>query len=143
MQILFLAGSQLALVDLVENLAHFFQDQLHLTTVLAYLPHTALLFGSKLRACHFLHLFYFLQIPLEILSILGFPFVYEFFLFTFLDAFLVALHDNGDEDVLDCSVEEDHEDYEVDLSRETLSPGFQEGIIDDISVEERKESDHR
>lgn len=135
MQILFLAWSQLAFVYLVEDLAHFFQDQLHLTSILTYLSHTALLFWGQLGACHFLHLFHFLQIPLEILSILRFPIFYELFLFALLYAFLVAFHDDSDENVLDCSVEEDHKEYEVDLPRKALGPSLQEGIIDNISVE--------
>lgn len=134
MQVLLLAGSQFALVDLVENLAHLFQDQLHLTSVLTYLADTALLFWSQLRACHFLHMLHFLQIFLEVLPILGFPFLYEFFLLALLDAFLVALHDDGHENVLDCSVEEDHEKDEIDLSRKALGPGLEEGIVDYISI---------
>jgi hypothetical protein len=43
---------------------------------------------------------------------------------------------------LDCGIEEDHEEDEVNLSGEALSPGLEEGVVDDISVKQGKESDY-
>ena len=79
---------------------------------------------------------YFLKIFLEIFPFLGLFPLQKFFLLPFLDTFLIALHNDGDEDILNSSVEENHEEDEVELSRQALCPGLEEGIVDDIAVEE-------
>ena len=143
MQILFFAGSQLALVDFVENFVQLLPDQLHLSAIFADLANSGLLLGCEFWTGCFLHFLYFLEVSLEVLPVLCLFALDKFLLLSFLDAFLVAFHDDGDEDVLDCGVEEDHEEYEVDLSGESFSPGLQEGVVDDVSVEQREEGDDR
>ena len=83
----------------------------------------------------------FLEIFLEVLPFLGLLPLQKLFLLPFLDAFLIALHDDGDEDVLDGSVEKDHEEDEVELPGQALGPGLEEGVVDNIAVEEGEESD--
>ena len=83
----------------------------------------------------------FLEIFLEVLPFLGLLPLQKLFLLPFLDAFLIALHDDGDEDVLNGSVEEDHEEDEVELPGQALGPGLEEGVVDNIAVEEGEESD--
>ena len=39
-------------------------------------------------------------------------------------ALFIPLHDDCYEDVLDGGIEKDHEDDEIDLTRETLGPGL-------------------
>lgn len=136
MKILLLAWGQLALVDFVEDLAQLFEYQLHLLSVLFNLGDAGLLLRSKLGARRILNnLFNFFKIFLEVFPFLCLLVLNHLLLFSLLDTFLIALHDNGHENVLNSGVEEDHKENEIDLPRKALCPGFEEGIIDDISVE--------
>lgn len=136
MKILLLAWGQLALVDFVEDLAQFLEYQLYLLSVLFNLGDAGLLLRSKLGARRiFSDLFNFFKIFLEVFPFLCLLVLYHLLLFSLLDTFLIAFHDNGHENVLNSGVEEDHKENEIDLPRKTLCPSFEEGIIDDISIE--------
>ena len=77
-----------------------------------------------------------LQVFFKVLSVFCLFVLEHFLLFPFLYAFLVALHDDGDEHILDGSIEENHEENEVNLSGESFGPSLQKGVVHNISVEE-------
>ena len=107
-------------------------------------PHDpTLLLRSQLRRRHdrfslFLQL---LKIFLKILSFLSLASLQHFFLLSFFNAFLIALHNDCHKNVLHSCIEQDHENYQIQLTRKTLSPGLKKCIVDDVTVEEREKSD--
>lgn len=56
-------------------------------------------------------------------------------MFSLFDAFLITLHDDCYEDILDCCVKKNHKDDQINLSWQSLGPSLQERIIDNITIE--------
>ena len=84
-----------------------------------------------------------LEVFLELYLLLGLFLLQHLLVLALFDALLVAFHDDGDEDVLHCGVEQHHEDYEVDLPREALGPCLQEGVIHNVTIQQREQRDDR
>lgn len=62
------------------------------------------------------------------------------FVFDFLTSLFVAIHNNCDEYILDCCVEEKHEEDEEDLANEAFRGDCAEGFINNISIREGEEN---
>jgi hypothetical protein len=129
--------AQLALIHFIENFVHLFQDDVNLFSVFTDLGHPRQLFRAHLWTRNyfvFVVIFNVVQIFLKLNSLFRLLRFNHLLMLSLLYALLVALHDNCYEHVLNCSVKQNHEDYEVYLPGQTLSPGLQKRVIDYISI---------
>lgn len=62
-------------------------------------------------------LFNLLQVFLELLFLLRLLFLQHFLVLPFFDTFFIALHDDGNKDILYCCIEKNHKNNQVNLTR--------------------------
>lgn len=64
-------------------------------------------------------------------------------MFSLLDTFFIAFHDDCDEHILHSCVEQYHKHYQVELAAQPFSPSLQKRIIDYIPIEQGEQCDDR
>ena len=125
-QVIFLILGQLTFINFSMNSLHFIKNQVHFLTVLSDFWKTSTLLWTQLGSLYVIVLelmrldfvlLNLLQVFLELLFLLWLLFLQHFLVLSFFDAFFIALHDDGNEDVLDCRIEKDHKNNQVNLTR--------------------------